>query len=71
MPTWATPAAPSCSTCSPATCATGATQVRYVRNITDVGHLEGDADAGEDKLAKVAKAKLAAIGAHAGGPALH
>ena len=27
-------------------------KVRYVRNITDVGHLVGDADEGEDKLAK-------------------
>ena len=25
-------------------------QVRYVRNITDVGHLESDADEGEDKI---------------------
>ncbi len=30
-------------------------QVRYVRNITDVGHLVDDADAGEDKIAKKAK----------------
>jgi cysteinyl-tRNA synthetase len=30
-------------------------QVRYVRNITDVGHLEGDADEGEDKIGKKAK----------------
>ena len=30
-------------------------QVRYVRNITDVGHLENDADEGEDKVAKKAK----------------
>jgi cysteinyl-tRNA synthetase len=30
-------------------------KVRYVRNITDVGHLENDADAGEDKLAKKAR----------------
>jgi cysteinyl-tRNA synthetase len=30
-------------------------QVRYVRNITDVGHLEQDADDGEDKIAKKAK----------------
>ncbi|MDL2320638.1 cysteine--tRNA ligase [Alistipes sp. OttesenSCG-928-B03] len=29
-------------------------KVRYVRNITDVGHLENDADEGEDKLAKKA-----------------
>lgn len=29
--------------------------VRYVRNITDVGHLENDADEGEDKVAKKAK----------------
>ncbi|MFM7021592.1 MAG: cysteine--tRNA ligase [Flavobacteriales bacterium] len=30
-------------------------KVRYVRNITDVGHLENDADQGEDKIAKKAK----------------
>ena len=30
-------------------------KVRYVRNITDVGHLENDADHGEDKIAKKAK----------------
>ena len=30
-------------------------QVRYVRNITDVGHLEHDADEGEDKIAKKAR----------------
>jgi cysteinyl-tRNA synthetase len=30
-------------------------KVRYVRNITDVGHLEQDADAGEDKIAKKAR----------------
>lgn len=30
-------------------------KVRYVRNITDVGHLESDADDGEDKIAKRAK----------------
>jgi cysteinyl-tRNA synthetase len=30
-------------------------QVRYVRNITDVGHLTDDADAGEDKIARKAK----------------
>ncbi len=30
-------------------------QVRFVRNITDVGHLVGDADEGEDKLQKQAK----------------
>jgi cysteinyl-tRNA synthetase len=29
--------------------------VRYVRNITDVGHLENDADDGEDKIAKKAR----------------
>lgn len=27
-------------------------KVRYVRNITDVGHMESDADEGEDKIAK-------------------
>lgn len=30
-------------------------KVRYVRNITDVGHLENDADQGEDKIGKLAR----------------
>ncbi len=30
-------------------------KVRYVRNITDVGHLENDADDGEDKIEKTAR----------------
>lgn len=30
-------------------------RVRYVKNITDVGHLTDDADAGEDKIAKKAR----------------
>lgn len=30
-------------------------KVRYVRNITDVGHLEGDADEGGDKVSKKAR----------------
>lgn len=30
-------------------------RVRYIRNITDVGHLENDADSGEDKIAKKAR----------------
>ncbi len=30
-------------------------KVRYVRNITDVGHLVGDGDEGEDKIAKKAR----------------
>ena len=30
-------------------------KVRYVRNITDVGHLENDADFGEDKIVKKAR----------------
>jgi cysteinyl-tRNA synthetase len=30
-------------------------KVRYVRNITDVGHLEHDADSGEDKIEKKAR----------------
>ncbi len=34
-------------------------KVRYVRNITDAGHLESDADFGEDKISK--KAKLAQL----------
>ena len=29
--------------------------MRYVRNITEVGHLEHDADEGEDKIAKKAR----------------
>ncbi|MDR0765767.1 MAG: cysteine--tRNA ligase [Odoribacteraceae bacterium] len=32
-------------------------EVRYVRNITDVGHLVDDADEGEDKIARAARAK--------------
>lgn len=34
-------------------------KVRYVRNITDAGHLENDADEGEDKISK--KARLEAL----------
>ena len=34
-------------------------KVRYVRNITDVGHLEDDADEGEDKI--LVKARLEAL----------
>ena len=30
-------------------------KVRYIRNITDVGHLESNADEGEDKIAKKAR----------------
>lgn len=30
-------------------------RIRYVQNITDVGHLTGDADEGEDKIARQAK----------------
>mgnify|MGYP001799360284 CR=1 FL=1 len=30
-------------------------KVRYVRNITDAGHLENDADVGEDKISKKAR----------------
>ena len=44
-------------------------KVRYVRNITDAGHLENDADEGEDKIAK--KAKLEQIGAHGSSAALY
>ena len=32
-------------------------KIRYVRNITDVGHLENDADDGEDKISKKAKSE--------------
>ena len=34
-------------------------KVRYIRNITDAGHLENDADEGEDRIAK--KARLESI----------
>jgi len=30
-------------------------KVRYVRNVTDAGHLESDADVGEDKIGKKAR----------------
>ena len=30
-------------------------KVRYVRNITDAGHLENDADSGEDRISKRAR----------------
>ena len=30
-------------------------QVKYVQNITDIGHLVGDADEGEDKIQKQAR----------------
>ncbi|MBT8318955.1 MAG: cysteine--tRNA ligase, partial [Gramella sp.] len=30
-------------------------KVRYVRNITDAGHLENDADSGEDRISKKAR----------------
>ncbi len=33
-------------------------KVKYVQNITDVGHLVGDGDEGEDKIAKQAKLEL-------------
>ena len=36
-------------------------KVRYVRNITDVGHLEHDADEGEDKIAKKARLEQIAL----------
>ncbi|NVO30193.1 cysteine--tRNA ligase [Hymenobacter lapidiphilus] len=32
-------------------------KVRYVRNITDVGHLVDDADEGEDKIGRIARAR--------------
>ncbi|NCT17555.1 MAG: cysteine--tRNA ligase [Flavobacteriaceae bacterium CG_4_8_14_3_um_filter_34_10] len=32
-------------------------KVRYVRNITDAGHLENDADSGEDRIAKKARSE--------------
>lgn len=44
-------------------------KVRYVRNITDVGHLEHDADEGEDKIAK--KSPSGTTGANGSGTVLH
>ena len=32
-------------------------RVRHVMNVTDVGHMTGDADAGEDKVEKTARAQ--------------
>ena len=43
-------------------------KVRYVRNITDVGHLEHDADEGEDKIAK---SPSGTTGANGSGTVLH
>lgn len=43
-------------------------KVRYVRNITDVGHLEHDADEGEDKIAK--KPRSGTVGADGSGAVL-
>jgi cysteinyl-tRNA synthetase len=55
MPIWDMPGRPLHSICCSAICRTLGYKVRYVRNITDVGHLENDADAGEDKIAKKAR----------------
>ena len=33
-------------------------EVNHVMNITDIGHLSGDADDGEDKMVKMAQEKL-------------
>ena len=44
-------------------------KVRYVRNITDVGHLEHDADEGEDKIAK--KSPSGTTGTNGSGTVLH
>ena len=49
------PVRPLRSTCCFATCERSGYKVRYVRNITDVGHLENDADEGEDKITKKAR----------------
>ena len=43
-------------------------KVRYVRNITDVGHLEHDADEGEDKIAE--ESPSGGIGTHGSGSIL-
>ncbi len=37
-------------------------KVRYVRNITDVGHLEHDADEGDDKIQKKARLEQLELG---------
>lgn len=44
-------------------------KVRYVRNVTDVGHLEHDADDGEDKISK--KARLEQARTDGSGALLH
>ena len=44
-------------------------KVRYVRNVTDVGHLEHDADDGEDKISK--KGAAGAARTDGGGALLH
>jgi cysteinyl-tRNA synthetase len=44
-------------------------KVRYVRNITDVGHLEHDADEGDDKIEK--KARSGTVGANGNSSILH
>ena len=46
-------------------------KVRYVRNITDVGHLEHDADDGEDKIAKKAGVKYRVAKGGSTGKALY
>ena len=55
MRIWDTPARLSHSTCLFRYLTHIGYKVRYVRNITDVGHLEHDADEGEDKIAKKAR----------------
>ena len=39
-------------------------KVRYVRNITDAGHLENDAEIGEDKITKKAKLIISVVVPH-------
>ena len=36
-------------------------KLKHVMNITDVGHLESDADEGEDKMVKAAKKSIRAL----------
>ena len=60
---------PDISTWSTATLLHLGYKVRYVRNITDVGHLTGDTDDGEDKIGK--KARLENHGADGSGAAVH
>jgi cysteinyl-tRNA synthetase len=50
-------ARPAITSISFSVTSTSGYKVRYVRNITDVGHLEHDADEGDDKIEKKARSE--------------